>query len=150
MRRFERRVHLALESLESKVVPTLVAPLPHIGVDPAAGAEVGVERAIARPMAVNRDTVHIQNNTGFHIHVTARLMVPEVQKPTISRQIRPNGAVEAFSFGRNRDDFIAVEIRAVGRQAPPPLAITLDKPISGYHGMLFRVNMIGGYFNVRG
>lgn len=148
MRRFERRVKPGVDLLESKVVPTMIAPLPHVGVDLAAVAEV--ERVIGRPMALTRDTVRIQNNTGFPIHVTARLMVPDVQKPTISRQIRPNGAVDTFSFGRHRDDFIWVEIRRVGSHSPPPLAITLNKPISGYHGALFRVSMTGDYFNVSG
>lgn len=148
MRRFERSAKPGVDSLESKVVPTTIAPLPQVGIDQAVGAEVG--RFIVHPMAITRDTVRIQNATGFHIHVTARLMVPDLHKPTIARQIRPNGGVDAFSFGRHRDDFIEVTIQRVGSHTPRPLTTTLNKPISGYYGAMFRVNTIGDSFTVTG
>jgi hypothetical protein len=116
---------------------------------PAPGASAAeVEKAVATPMAVSRDTVRIRNNNGFHIDVTARLLVSGSIKPTISRRIGPNGATDTFSFGRHANDFIQVELRRVGGQTPPPFTTTLNQPIGGYYGKLFTVSEFGGRFNV--
>ena len=140
------RFGLHLETMESRMMlsgPTL-APAPH----PPAASAAEVEQSVATPLVVSRDTVTIQNNTGFHIDVTARLLVPGSIKPTISRRIGPKGATETFSFGRHAMDFIQIEVRRVGGNTPPLFTTPLNMPPDGYHGKLFTVSEFGGRFNV--
>jgi hypothetical protein len=114
----------------------------------ASAAEIN--RVVATPLVHSRDTVQIRNNTSFHVHVIARLLVHGSIKPTISHQIGPNGSVAVFSFGRHAQDFIAIEVRRVGGTTPPPFALTLNMPLGGYHGKLFTVSVFGDRFNVSG
>jgi hypothetical protein len=123
----------------STVAPAMPAP-------GSSAAEVGT--AVATPMAVSRDTVRIQNLNGFHIEVTARLLVSGPVKPTISRRIGPNGAADTFSFGRHTNEFIQVTLKRIGGNTPPPFTTTLNQPIGGYYGKLFTVSQFGGRFNV--
>ena len=136
-----------LETMESRMVLSglTLAPAPH-----APGASAAeVEKSVATPLVVSRDTVTIQNNTGFHIDVTARLLVPGSIKPTISRRIGPKGATETFSFGRHTNDFIEIDVRRTeAEKPPPPFTTTLHKPPDGYHGKLFTVSEIDGRFHV--
>lgn len=141
MRKSRARFAPLVEPMESRIA--LSAP----GMIPGLHA-AEVHGAVATPMAVTRDTVKIQNLTGFRIEVTARLMVSGTIKPTIKREIGPNGATETFAFGRNANDFIEVELRRVGENTPPRFTTTLNQPIGGYNGKLFTVSELGGRFNV--
>jgi hypothetical protein len=132
--------------MELRVALSGLAPAPAMGRPWASTAEV--EPTAARPTAVSRDTVRIQNLNGFHIEVTARLMVAGSVKPTITRKIGPNGATDTFSFNRHVDAFIQVELRRIGGNTPPPFTTTLDQPIGGYYGKLFTVSEFGGRFIV--
>jgi hypothetical protein len=147
MRNAKKRQHLQVEAMEPKVVLSafVTAPAPRVVAAPA----VDIERAVATPLAVSRDTVKIQNKTSFEIDVTARLMVPGTIKPTISKRIR-RGATDTFSFGRHTNDFIWIEVKRAGGTTPPPFTVSLNQPLGGYFGKLFTVSEFGGRFNVSG
>jgi hypothetical protein len=134
--------------MESRMVPSGLALAPAMHGADASAAEIN--RVVATPLVHSRDTVHIRNNTSFHIDVIARLLVPGSIKPTISRRIGPNGSVAVFSFGRHAHDFIEIEVRRVGGTTPPPFALILNMPLDGYNGKLFTVSVLGGHFNVGG
>jgi hypothetical protein len=113
----------------------------------AAGAPAAlIGRAVATPM-VTHDTVVIQNLTGFHIEVIARLQVPGLNKPTITRRIAPNG-VDTISFNRHTKEYIQIEVKRVGGNTPPPFTVTLNQPLDGYNGARFMISVFGGRFNV--
>jgi hypothetical protein len=144
------RVHVGLrvEAMESRIALSGPAFAPALTAPVASSAEI--ERTIATPQFLSRDTVRIQNLTGFHIDVTARLMVHGSIKPTISRRIGPNGAVDTFSFGRHTNDFIWIDVRRVGGATPPPFTVPLNQPLGGYFGKLYTVSVFGDRFNVSG
>jgi hypothetical protein len=148
MRTAKKRQHLQVEAMESKVMLSalMMAPAPRVAAAPAAD----MERAVATPLAVSRDSVRIQNKNGYAIDVTARLMVPGSIKPTITRRIGPNGATDTFSFGRHTNDFIWIEVKRAGGTTPPPFTVPLNQPLGGYFGKLFTVSEFGGRFIVSG
>ncbi|MGC8642577.1 MAG: hypothetical protein ACP5XB_22195 [Isosphaeraceae bacterium] len=91
------------------------------------------------------DSVTILNKTGSGITVSASLNGTGRTLPP--RQIA-NDTPSLFDFGSSTNDFISINVRRPGSNQPPPLDVTLSRPITGYNGKQFTVSVFGGYFSV--
>src|SRR5262245_32289247 len=130
----------------------LLADLKH---DVAAGVAAGEFRLTGRgagaflasaglPQA-SRDSVTIFNSTGLAITVSAAL---NGTSRTIPARNIANGSSSLFDFNSSTNNFISINVRATVGNQPPPINVTLNRPINGYDGKVFTISVFGGRFSV--
>jgi hypothetical protein len=93
----------------------------------------------------SQDSVTILNSTGFSITVSASL---NGTGRTLPPRTIANTASSLFDFGSSTNNFISINVTRTDGNQPPPLATTLNRPISGYNGKQFTITVFGGRFAV--